>query len=85
MLVSVQALRALAAWVVVFHHVMQVFFDFQADSFVGRLFAERGAVGVDIFFVISGLVIYLSTPVSYTHLDVYKRQGWWRLRRPLRR
>lgn len=61
MLVSVQALRALAAWVVVFHHVMQVFFDFQADSFVGRLFAERGAVGVDIFFVISGLVIYLST------------------------
>lgn len=61
MLVSVQALRALAAWVVVFHHVMQVFFNFQADSFVGRLFAERGAVGVDIFFVISGLVIYLST------------------------
>ncbi|PKM30998.1 MAG: acyltransferase [Gammaproteobacteria bacterium HGW-Gammaproteobacteria-12] len=61
MLVSVQALRALAAWVVVFHHVMQVFFDFQADSFVGRFFAERGAVGVDIFFVISGLVIYLST------------------------
>ncbi|MGG2397855.1 acyltransferase family protein [Pseudomonas sp. SH1-B] len=61
MLVSVQALRALAAWVVVFHHVMQVFFDFHADSFVGHLFAERGAVGVDIFFVISGLVIYLST------------------------
>jgi exopolysaccharide production protein ExoZ len=61
MLVSVQALRALAAWVVVFHHVMQVFFNFQADSFIGRLFAERGAVGVDIFFVISGLVIYLST------------------------
>ncbi|WP_275545148.1 MULTISPECIES: acyltransferase family protein [unclassified Pseudomonas] len=61
MLVSVQALRALAAWVVVFHHVMQVFFNFKADSFVGRLFAERGAVGVDIFFVISGLVIYLST------------------------
>ena len=61
MLVSVQALRALAAWIVVFHHVMQVFFDFQSDSLVGWLFAERGAVGVDIFFVISGLVIYLST------------------------
>lgn len=61
MLVSVQALRALAAWVVVFHHVMQVFFNFKADSFVGRLFAERGAVGVDIFFVISGLVIHLSS------------------------
>ncbi|WAJ39786.1 acyltransferase [Pseudomonas sp. GOM7] len=61
MLVSVQALRALAAWVVVFHHVMQVFFNFKADSFIGRLFAERGAVGVDIFFVISGLVIHLSS------------------------
>ena len=61
MLISVQALRALAAWVVVFHHVMQVFFDFKADSFMGALFADKGAVGVDIFFVISGLVIYLST------------------------
>nr|WP_312230175.1 acyltransferase [Pseudomonas sp.] len=61
MLISVQALRALAAWVVVFHHVMQVFFDFKAESFMGHLFSDKGAVGVDIFFVISGLVIYLST------------------------
>lgn len=61
MLISVQALRALAAWVVVFHHVMQVFFDFKADSFLGYLFTDKGAVGVDIFFIISGLVIYLST------------------------
>ncbi|TBU97417.1 acyltransferase family protein [Phytopseudomonas dryadis] len=61
MLISVQALRALAAWVVVFHHVMQVFFNFEADSFIGQLFADKGAVGVDVFFIISGLVIYLST------------------------
>lgn len=61
MLYSLQALRAFAAWVVVCHHFMQIFFDFHASSPLGRLFTERGAVGVDIFFVISGLVIYLST------------------------
>ncbi|MDR6711689.1 peptidoglycan/LPS O-acetylase OafA/YrhL [Pseudomonas hunanensis] len=61
MLYSLQALRALAAWVVVCHHFMQIFFDFHATGPVGQLLTERGAVGVDIFFVISGLVIYLST------------------------
>jgi peptidoglycan/LPS O-acetylase OafA/YrhL len=61
MLISVQALRALAAWIVVCHHFMQIFFDFHPSGPVGRFFTEKGAVGVDIFFVISGLVIYLST------------------------
>ncbi|MCP8348343.1 MAG: acyltransferase [Pseudomonas qingdaonensis] len=61
MLFSLQALRALAAWVVVCHHFMQIFFDFKASGPVGQFLADRGAVGVDIFFVISGLVIYLST------------------------
>jgi peptidoglycan/LPS O-acetylase OafA/YrhL len=61
MLISVQALRALAAWVVVCHHFMQIFFDFHASGPIGQFFVSRGAVGVDIFFVISGLVIYLST------------------------
>lgn len=61
MLISVQALRALAAWIVVFHHFMQVFFGFEADNWVEYLFSTRGQVGVDIFFVISGFVIYVST------------------------
>ncbi|WLH33304.1 acyltransferase [Pseudomonas sp. FP2196] len=61
MLISVQALRALAAWTVVCHHFMQIFFDFHARGPVGQLFIDKGAVGVDIFFVISGLVIFLST------------------------
>ncbi|MEE1865915.1 MULTISPECIES: acyltransferase family protein [Pseudomonas] len=61
MLFSLQALRALAAWVVVCHHFMQIFFDFHASGPIGRFLVERGAVGVDVFFVISGLVIYLST------------------------
>ncbi|MBD8595356.1 acyltransferase [Pseudomonas sp. CFBP 8758] len=61
MLISLQALRALAAWIVVCHHFMQIFFDFHAAGPIGQFFTDRGAVGVDIFFVISGLVIYLST------------------------
>ncbi|PTQ73862.1 acyltransferase [Pseudomonas sp. GV071] len=61
MLISLQALRALAAWLVVGHHIMQVFFDFKAESPLGQFFIDKGAVGVDIFFIISGFVIYLST------------------------
>ncbi|AUY32367.1 acyltransferase [Pseudomonas soli] len=61
MLYSLQALRAFAAWLVVCHHFRQIFFDFHATGPIGQLLADRGAVGVDIFFVISGLVIYLST------------------------
>lgn len=61
MLISVQALRAIAAWAVVCHHFMQIFFDFQARGPVGQMFIDKGAAGVDVFFVISGLVIFLST------------------------
>lgn len=61
MLISVQALRALAAWAVVCHHFMQIFFDFHASGPIGQFFSSKGAVGVDIFFVISGFVIFLST------------------------
>jgi exopolysaccharide production protein ExoZ len=61
MLISLQALRALAAWMVVCHHFMQIFFNFHPTGPIGQFFTDRGAVGVDIFFVISGLVIYLST------------------------
>ncbi|MCM2131711.1 acyltransferase family protein [Larsenimonas rhizosphaerae] len=61
MLISVQGLRAFAAWLVVFHHFMQVFFDFNATTTTGHLLSTRGQAGVDIFFVISGFVIYIST------------------------
>jgi peptidoglycan/LPS O-acetylase OafA/YrhL len=61
MLISVQALRALAAWTVVGHHFIQLFFDFEVDTPLAYLFADKGGIGVDIFFVISGLVIFLAT------------------------
>lgn len=61
MLVSIQILRALAAWIVVGHHVTQIFAQVRDGSAIGRLFAEYGAYGVDLFFVISGLAIYLTS------------------------
>ncbi|MBA5960827.1 acyltransferase family protein [Pseudomonas lactis] len=61
MLISVQALRALAAWMVVGHHFMQLFFDFEAHNALEYLLADKGGIGVDVFFVISGLVIFLAS------------------------
>jgi peptidoglycan/LPS O-acetylase OafA/YrhL len=40
---------------------MQIFYGFHPQGPLGRLFVDKGAVGVDIFFVISGVVIYLNT------------------------
>ncbi|WP_411379975.1 acyltransferase family protein [Pseudomonas sp. MPB26] len=61
MLISVQALRAFAAWIVVGVHFMQLFFDFEAHNALEYLVADKGGIGVDIFFVISGFVIFLAT------------------------
>lgn len=57
---SLQILRAVAAWVVVFHHYMQMFYNFKYDSFLGAAFSNYGSFGVDVFFVISGFVMYVS-------------------------
>jgi exopolysaccharide production protein ExoZ len=61
---SVQILRATAAWMVVFHHCMPRLFSFASGTWLGNFFASRGAMGVDIFFVISGFVMYLTTSHS---------------------
>ena len=60
MLHSLQFLRAIAAWMVVLHHVAEVFFRVDYSTAFG-VFVDKGAFGVDIFFVICGVVMYLST------------------------
>lgn len=63
---SLQMVRALAAWVVVLHHIG---FDFYGHDVASNgfwvFFANYGSVGVDIFFVLSGFVIALIAN-SYT-------------------
>lgn len=72
MLNSIQALRALAAWLVVLHHYMQVAYNFQLTDPTSVALHRYGAIGVDLFFVISGFVIYLSatgkkiTPLTFS-------------------
>lgn len=58
---SLQILRALAAWTVVYHHYMQLYFGFEADTYIGNFFSKYGNLGVDIFFVLSGFVMYFAS------------------------
>jgi peptidoglycan/LPS O-acetylase OafA/YrhL len=61
MLFSIQILRALAAWAVVGHHVVHIYPGMRTMNDVATAFTIYGAFGVDLFFVISGFVIYTST------------------------
>ncbi len=56
-LYSLQVLRAIAAWMVVYHHYTQVLYDLHTSSSIGRFFSDVGNFGVDIFFVISGFIM----------------------------
>ena len=58
---SIQALRALAAWAVVLHHYFLIFKVESLDSVLQRVFLQQGAAGVDVFFVISGFVMAITT------------------------
>lgn len=55
---SLQILRAVAAWLVVYHHYMQRLYDFHYSTEVGHFFSAVGPFGVDIFFVISGFIMF---------------------------
>jgi len=57
---SLQILRAIAAWLVVGHHFMQMFYSFKTSTIVGDFFVLRGSFGIDLFFVLSGFVMFLT-------------------------
>jgi len=54
---SIQILRGGAAWMVVVHHFMQRFYNFEDTNIIGNFFSKHGGFGVDIFFVISGFIM----------------------------
>ncbi len=60
-LVGIQVLRFVAAMLVVVMHLTQAY-SLHILGEDGRLYWSQGSAGVDIFFVISGLVMGLSTP-----------------------
>lgn len=55
---SLQILRGAAAWLVVYHHYMQGFHNFNYDTPAGHFFTVVGRFGIDIFFVISGFIMH---------------------------
>ena len=56
---SLQILRAFAAWLVVYHHYMLLFHNFESKTLIGNVMSTRGSFGVDLFFILSGFVMYL--------------------------
>lgn len=58
MLVSLQYLRGLAALMVVYHHLA---FQLSREGGAGLPAAPLGAAGVDLFFVISGFIMWVTT------------------------
>ncbi len=62
---SIQILRGIAAWLVVFHHYNQAFFGFSMETSIlgkeiGYFTQFYGKFGVDIFFIVSGIIILIS-------------------------
>lgn len=54
---SIQILHGVAALMIVAHHFMQRFYNFEDSNMVGNFFSNHGSFGVDIFFVISGFIM----------------------------
>lgn len=55
-IVSIQILRACCAWAIVIHHCNQIYFSWQPENSLLRIF-NLAYLGVDVFFVISGYIM----------------------------
>ena len=66
---SIQALRAIAASLVVLFHAQLTTISYGGEAATSDFFhfKEFGAVGVDIFFVISGFIMIFVTQGKYSH------------------
>lgn len=72
----IQYLRGIAAMMVVFHHTKAQIPDF--EGYLPGAFGAFGASGVDVFFVISGFIMHITTANSSM------RPGEFMLRRMIR-
>lgn len=64
---NIQSLRAIAAWSVVYYHYAHDYYGMKPESLILKLTLFYGNFGVDLFFVISGFIMYHSLrnrPVS---------------------
>lgn len=57
---NIQTLRALAAWSVVFYHYAHDYYQLKPASVLLKFVGFYGNFGVDLFFVISGLIMQYS-------------------------
>ena len=62
-LISIQILRAVAAWLVVFSHFMQLFPTSHLVNNGWKNYGWLGHFGVDLFFVISGFIMFYSLSI----------------------
>ncbi|MFM7593195.1 MAG: acyltransferase family protein, partial [Isosphaeraceae bacterium] len=57
---NIQSLRAVAAWAVVYYHYVHHLYDLKPTSLVLKAVCFYGNFGVDLFFVISGVIMFYS-------------------------
>jgi exopolysaccharide production protein ExoZ len=67
---SLQVLRGLSAWAVVFHHIAQSFYKGEISHWFWLFFEQYGNLGVYVFFILSGFVISLAAK-KYSNLAVH--------------
>jgi len=84
---NIQILRALAALLVVMHHLLPHYQVMGGDFYIIRVISEWGFIGVDIFFVISGFIMsyttfekdrtYANAKIFFKHRLLRVYIGYW--------